>query len=96
MGQLDQAIDVSIATIKMLIIPVFTTIIIADTIVGVVCTPVLSPFIATTALACVVFALKDLEKVLSGKLNKAISLLLPLANAFCLGVLTTIFAHVNG
>lgn len=84
MEQLDQAIDVSISTIKMLIIPIFTAIVVIDTIVGVVSTPVLSPFIATTALACAVFALKDLEKVLGGKLNKATNLLLPLVKLQCL------------
>ena len=96
MEQLDQAIDVSISTIKMLIIPLFTAIIVADTTVGVVDTPVLAPFIATAIVACAVFALNDLEKVLSGKLNKATSLLLPLVNVFCLGVLATIFVHING
>ena len=96
MDQLDQAIDVSISTIKMLIMPIFTIVIVIDTMVGIVGTPILSPFIATTALACVVFALNDLEKVLSGKLNKATSLLLPLVNMFCLGVLVAIFVHING
>lgn len=96
MEQLDQAIDISISTIKMLIIPIFTAIIVLDTIIGVVDTPVLSPFIATTIIACVVFALNDLEKVLGGKLNKATGLLLPLVNMFCFGVLMTIFVHVNG
>ena len=95
MKQLDQIIDVTIATIKMLIIPIFTTIIVADTIVGVVDTPMLAPFIATTIVACVVFALCDLEKVLCGKLNKAMNLLLPSMNMLCLGILATIFVHVN-
>lgn len=96
MEQLDQTIDVSIATIKMLIIPVFTVVIIADTIAGVVDTPILAPFIATTIIACMAFALCDLEKVLCGKLNKAMNLLLPSINVFCLGVLVTIFVHING
>jgi hypothetical protein len=94
--QLDQAIDVSIATIKMLIIPIFAIVIIIDTIVGVVDTPMLAPCIATTIIACVVFALCDLEKVFGGKLNKATSLLLPSMNMLCLGILATIFVHVNG
>lgn len=96
MEQLDQAIDVSIATIKMLIIPVFTAIIVIDTIVGVVNTPMLAPFITTAIIACAVFALYDLEKVLGGKLNKATNLLLPSMNMLCLGILATIFVHVNG
>lgn len=96
MEQFDQAIDVSIATIKMLIMPIFTIVIIIDTIVGVVDTPMLTPFIATAIIACVVFALCDLEKVLGGKLNKTTSLLLPSMNMFCLGILATIFVHVNG
>ena len=93
MEQLDQAIDASIATIKMLIIPIFTAIIVIDTIIGVVGTPMLAPFIATAIVACVVFALCDLEKVLSGKLNKAMNLLLPSMNMLCLGILATIFVH---
>ena len=96
MESFDQAIDISIATIKMLIMPIFTIVIIIDTIVGVVDTPMLAPFIATAIIACVVFALCDLEKVLGGKLNKATSLLLPSMNMFCLGILVTIFVHVNG
>ena len=96
MEQLDQAIDVSIATIKMLIIPIFTAIIVIDTIIGVVGTPMLAPFIATAIVACVVFALCDLEKVLGGKLNKAMNLLLPSINMLCLGILMTIFVHING
>ena len=71
MEQLDQTIDVAIATIKMSIIPIFTAIIVADTATGVVGIPILSPFIATAVAACMVFALKDLAKVLGGKLNKA-------------------------
>lgn len=96
MEQVDQAIDVSIATIKMLIIPVFAIAIVIDTIVGVVDAPILAPFIATAIIACVVFALCDLEKVLGGKLNKATNLLLPSMNMLCLGILATIFVHING
>lgn len=96
MEQFDQVIDTSIATIKMLIMPIFTIIIIIDTIVGVVDTPMLAPFIATAIIACVVFALCDLEKVLGGKLNKAMNLLLPSINMLCLGILMAIFVHING
>ena len=96
METIDQATDVALTTIKALIIPAFTMVIVVDTIVGVVDTPMLAPFIATAIIACVVFALYDLEKVLGGKLNKATSLLLPSMNMFCLGILATIFVHVNG
>lgn len=96
METIDQATDVALTTIKALIIPVFTMVIVIDTIVGVVDTPMLAPFIATAIIACVVFALCDLEKVLGGKLNKATSLLLPLVNMLCLGILATIFVHING
>ena len=96
METIDQATDVAIITIKALIIPVFTMVIVADTIVGVVSTPILAPFIATTVIACMVFALCDLEKVLGGKLNKATGLLLPSMNMLCLGTLITIFIHING
>lgn len=90
METIDQATDVALTTIKALIIPVFTMVIVADTIAGVVGTPMLAPFIATAIIACVVFALCDLEKVLGGKLNKATGLLLPSMNMLCLGILTTI------
>lgn len=93
METMDQATDVALTTIKALVIPIFTVVIIVDTIAGVVDTPVLAPFIATTIIACMVFALYDLEKVLVGKLNKATGLLLPSTNMFCLGILTTIFVH---
>lgn len=93
---IDQATDIALTTIKTLIIPVFTMVIVADTIAGVVGTPILAPFIATTIIACMVFALCDLEKVFGGKLNKATNLLLPSMNMLCLGILATIFVHVNG
>lgn len=93
---IDVAIDTSIVTIKMLIIPIFTAMVVIDTIAGVVDAPMLAPFIATAIVACAVFALCDLEKVLGDKLNKAMSLLLPSINMLCLGVLMTIFAHING
>lgn len=93
---MDQATDVALTTIKALIVPVFTMVIVADTIAGVVGTPILAPFIATTIIACMVFALNDLEKVLDSKLNKATNLLLPSMNMLCLGILATIFVHVNG
>ena len=96
METMDQATDVALTTIKALIIPVFTMVIVADTIAGVVDTPMLAPFIATAIIACVVFALCDLEKVLGGKLNKAMNLLLPSINMLCLGILMTIFVHING
>lgn len=95
METMDQVTDVALTTIKALIIPVFTVVIIADTIVGVVDTPMLAPFIATAIIACVVFALCDLEKVLGGKLNKATGLLLPSMNMLCLGILTTINALLS-
>lgn len=93
---MDQATDVAFATIKALIMPIFTIVIVIDTIVDVIDTPMLVPFIATAIIACVVFALCDLEKVLGGKLNKATNLLLPSMNMLCLGILATIFVHVNG
>lgn len=93
---MDQATDVAFTIIKALIIPAFTMVIVADTIAGVVGMPILAPFIATAIIACVVFALCDLEKVLCGKLNKAMNLLLPSMNMLCLGILATIFVHVNG
>ena len=86
---MDQVTDVALTTIKALIIPVFTVVIIVDT-------PMLAPFIATAIIACVVFALCDLEKVLGDKLNKAMNLLLPSINMLCLGILMTIFVHING
>lgn len=95
METIDQATDVALTTIKALIIPVFTMVIVADTIAGVVDTPMLAPFIATAIVACVVFALCDLEKVLGGKLNKATGLLLPSMNMLCLGILTTINALLS-